>query len=200
MSPRPHLRPSLLRAVPAVLLLALVAGCGGSDDDAEGTTSTSTTSSTTTTTEAAESSETVDFLIGSLMDDQVAADEDEARCVAERLVDELGDEGARELEAKSDDLSTLPDDQLELVRVTFNECVSGSVLAAAIANDLYATLDAETPAEVLSCIGDGYEGIVGDAMVEFSEARDEVLPESMQLALETCLPDEDFDAIFGTDG
>ncbi len=193
MSPRSRARSTFLRAVPAVLLLALVGACGGSDDsdDAEGTTST-----TTSTTEAPAASEAVESISQSLLDDGVAADEDEARCVAQRFVDELGEEDAKALDDSSDDLTDLPEDQLELVRTAFNECVSGTIVGEMLVTELYAGMGTEgAPDEVVSCVGDRYDGAVGDTMIEFSNATDEALPTSALDALEECVPTSDLAAV-----
>jgi hypothetical protein len=190
MSPRAQVRPPLLRAVPAVVLLALVAACGGSDEGSDGT-----TSSTTTTTEAPATG-VVAEIAESLLDDEVAADESEARCAAERFVDELGEEGAKALDESSDELDELPDDQVGLVRTAFNDCISGSLLGTTLVTELYDGMGVDdAPEAVVDCVSEHFDGKVGDAMIEFSQPTEDPMPQSALAALEDCVPAEDLSAV-----
>lgn len=186
MSSPTRRRPTTFRALPALLLLALVAACGGSDEskdgDGDGTTTTTTTKAATT------GSGIVDTIVEDLLDDEPAMDEADARCVAERLVDELGEDDAAAVNDASDDIASLPADQQEVVRATFNDCVSGTVIGAAFVDEFYANLgsDASTD-EPAACMGERFEGRVGDLMVEAAKTQGGAPPAAME-ALDECVP------------
>lgn len=189
-------RPRPVRTACAVVLLAVVSACGGGSEEPSATaksgereaSDTSGKDRSTTSTTAA-GSPVLDEIIEDLLADEAAADEDEARCVAERLVDELGEDEAQVLNRTSDDLYALPADQIELVRASFNDCVSGRVIGSAFAEEFYSTLGSERPAPgVLTCIGTAFDGKVGDLMLEFNDPALTDDPPSAMQALEDCVP------------
>ncbi len=179
-------------AAVAALLLALapvLSGCSGGDSTSAEEPADDSSSSSSSGSDEAVSDIAASFRSGAGED--VVSKED-SECFAQRMVDELGEDAAREVSAV-DDPSSLPDDQRTTVIDGLNECVSPQALAEPFTTQFYKSFGATSPPspKVVSCIGDGLEGHSGDLLVESQQlASGGAVPDSMLDALEKCVPDD----------
>jgi hypothetical protein len=185
------------RARPAVgqvaLALALVgalvgglAGCG----DEESPTSPAAGSESPTETETSDAVEEIADEIRRDVGDGTFSQQ-ESVCLAQYLVDELGEEQAREV-GEADDLPSLPTAQLQAARVAMNECIPGDALADTMTTQFYQGLGAGArPARgVVRCIAGELDGQTGDVLVATlrQDARGEA-PTTLIAAFAECVPD-----------
>lgn len=197
MSPSTH-RSTRLRTSTA-LVVALTVGCAGlaacssGDDDA-----TTTTEATTTTVDPAVAELATTFR-ADVGPDTIS--EDEATCVAQALVDELGDEQAAEVIGSSDELLEIPAGERVVVTDTFNECVPGTAVATSVVDEFYTSLGASSAADpaVTECVATEMDGRTGDVLFESAEAdANDTLPTVTLAALEECVPSEVLAEVFAS--
>lgn len=194
-----RLRTTTALAVALTVACGTLAACSDGDDDA-----TTTTEATTTTVDP-----TVQELATTFRAD-VGPDtisEDDATCVAQALVDELGEEQATEVIGSSDELLEIPAGERVVVTDTFNECVPGTAVADAVVDEFYTSLGASTEPDpaVAACVAEEMDGRTGDVLFESAEAdANDTLPTVTLAALEECVPDgvlaEVFASAFETEG
>lgn len=120
-------------------------------------------------------------------------DQSSAECFADRLIEDLGEQGALELNESSDDIADASDDEQAAAAAAFDECISGSVLAPSILESFYESIDAEQGPDqaVIDCVSDSLEGRTGTVLIE--AANTEASGGTPQLTievLEQCVPDE----------
>jgi hypothetical protein len=196
MSPSTH-RSARLRASSALVAAFAIAcsglvACSGDDDAA------TTTESTTTTVDPAVQELATTFR-ADLGPDTISADE--ATCVAQSLVDELGDERATEVVGSSDELLEIPAGERVVVTDTFNECVPGTAVATSVVDEFYTSLGASSDPDpaVTECVATEMDGRTGDVLFESAEAdENDTLPTVTLAALEQCVPDEVLAEVFAS--
>lgn len=181
-------RPAALAALVLALSPTLAACSGGDSSTAEEPAASDSSSSPAASDEAV--ADIAESFRSGAGEDVVS--EEDAQCFAQTMVDELGEDTAREV-SEAADPTTLPQDQQKVVVDGLNECVSPKALAEPFTTQFYASFGAESPPspQVVSCIAQGLEGHSGDLLTG-GEAISSggPIPDSMLQALEDCVPDD----------
>lgn len=173
-------------ALGALVCAAVLAACGGGDDAATPPPSSTTTSTTSTT---AAPTGAVASIMDDLLADEVVVDEVEARCVADALVTDLGEQPALALAANDTDMAALPANEQAALVDSFNDCSSGEAFAVSLLEGFYITAGDEKPAAaIVECVTEQFTGRAGDVLEEMSSPDQE---QSISLAsLDACVPSE----------
>jgi len=181
-------RLALVTAFSTALAVGL-AGCGADDPAPSGAASESPPASPSET----ETSDVVEEIADEIREDVGAGtfNQKQSECLAQYLVDELGEEAAREV-GEADDLPSLPPEQVRAARVAMNECIPGGALAPVLATQFYQGLGTggRPAAGVVRCISDELDGQTGDVLIATirEDARGDA-PASLIAAFEACVPD-----------
>ncbi len=180
-------------AVALVGVLALSGGlltaCSGSDDAKDE--STSDTRETTTTTAAP--SGDVAREIGERLAEETGLqlEVSDALCFGDAMVEGFGEDRALEVFESDDDLDTMPEEDQDVIKAAFNDCVPGSTIAADITTEFYSSAGAtSTPDDAtITCVAGAVEGKAGDLLFEsLAVDSDDAMPVQTIEALETCVP------------
>lgn len=173
---------------------AVIGACSSGEDDADDDSSTTTTEATSPVVE-----EIAGDIRADLGEEMISAEE--ATCVARILVDELGEDGAQELNESSEDLASVPGEQQDAVTAGFNECVPGSAVAETVTTRFYEGFGATAPPteEVIDCVGTELDGQTGDVVFEgLAATEDGTVPQVTIAAFEACVPDDVIAEVFVT--
>jgi hypothetical protein len=173
----------------ATALAVGLAGCGGDEPAPAGAPSESPAESPS----EGETSDAIEEIADEIREDvgDDTFNQKQSVCLARYLVDELGEEAAREV-GEADDLPSLPPEQVRAARVAMNECIPGEALAQVLATQFYQGLGTgERPAQgVVRCISGEIDGQTGDVLIATirEDARGDA-PATLIAAFEACVPD-----------
>jgi hypothetical protein len=177
----------------ATALAVGLAGCGGDDPAPVGAASESPAESPAESPSESETSDAVEEIADEIREDvgEGTFNQKQSVCLAQYLVDELGEEAAREV-GEAEDLPSLPPKQVRAARVAMNECIPGDALAPVLATQFYQGLGTGgRPATgVVRCISGELDGQTGDVLIATirEDARGDA-PATMIAAFEACVPD-----------
>lgn len=185
-----RLRPSLLVLTLSLVLAGGLVGCGDGESqpspEPESTTPSATESETGASNLVADIAASIRSDIG-----EEVLEMGQAECLAQQLVEDLGEESAREV-ADSNELDSLDAEQQQVVRTALNECVPGSAVGEILTVQFYDGLGASSAPTrgVVRCVGTQLDGRTGDILVEgLAQQSQGRAPEALIQAYEACVPE-----------